>query len=143
MTNDGTGSVNVGVVESLQRARAAEREQAQFYRALAAAAEMAGDEATAERLNGLHADEQHHLSRLTVRLVELGQALEDLSARAGGPPSLAGWEDAAREREAGEVARYEAMLRMPLDGQTAQMIAEFLEAERRHASELGGKWMEA
>jgi len=54
-------------LEALHEARAAEKEQAAFYRRLAAEAEALGDDALAERLNGLHADEQHHLSRLTAR----------------------------------------------------------------------------
>jgi rubrerythrin len=90
----------------LHDARLAEKRQALFYRALAAAAEDAEDAATAERLNELHADEQHHLSRLTVTLMELGES--------GGRPrrepmpavDLAGWETLARGREAEEVARY-------------------------------------
>jgi len=136
-------SLSSELADALAAARAAEKDQAMFYRALAAQAELAGDAATAERLNGLHADEQHHLSRLTARLVELGRAVEDLGRSRAPEVPLDGWESVARHREREEVARYEAMLRTALDEQTRAMILEFLEAERRHAAELGGKWMEA
>ena len=138
MTND-----TDDLVAALQRAREAEKEQAVFYRALAAAAEELGDAALAERFNDLHADEQHHLSRLTARLLELEAAPRDLSAP---PPSaaLAGWEAAAGMRERGEVARYEALLeRNGLDDHTAALLREILDTERHHAAELGGKWTTA
>ena len=92
---------------ALHQARAAEKEQALFYRALAAAAEERGDAALSERFNELHADEQHHLSRLTARLLELGEPLAELGAR-GGEGRLETWEADARRREEDEVARYEA-----------------------------------
>ncbi len=62
------------LIAALEEARAAEKEQALFYRALAAEAERRGDAALSERYNELHADEQHHLARLTARLLELGAA---------------------------------------------------------------------
>ncbi len=127
----------------LHDARAAEKEQALFYRALAAQAEENDDRALSERLNGLHADEQHHLSRLTARLVELSQPLADLSAVAAPAASLAEWETAAHARERDEITRYEMLLAQELDGETRAMIASFLEAERAHERELGGKWMGA
>jgi len=133
----------LSTVTFLHDARASEKEQALFYRALAALAEERGDKQLSERLNGLHADEQHHLSRLTARLAELGEALTDLSQVE--PPSvdLDTWEGTARAREADEVARYEMLLSQELDGDTRTMIASFLDAERAHARELGGKWMDA
>src|SRR5690606_27127888 len=73
------GRRSMNTTNLLHDARAAEKEQALFYRALAALAEERGDTALSERLNGLHADEQHHLSRLTARLVELNEPLADLS----------------------------------------------------------------
>ena len=94
-------------------------------------------------MNGLHADEQHHLSRLTVRLVELEQPLEELHAGSGAAPTADEWERAARAREIAEIERYEALLRLDLDVETADLIRSILDAERRHATELGGKWMEA
>jgi hypothetical protein len=152
------------VIMELHAARAAERVQALFYRALATSAGMqegdthAGARAgrgesgvsgehvdmpsdLAERLNGLHADEQHHLSRLTARLMELGEPLEEL-----GPPSLPevgleAWESLARIREQVEIDRYESLLQQSLDEETQRMIEEFLKAERHHAESLGGKWM--
>jgi rubrerythrin len=130
-------------VATLHGARAAEKRQALFYRGLAAAAEERGDAEVAERLNGLLADEQHHLSRLSARLVELGERLEELDAMRPPGVGLDGWEASARSREQVEITRYETMLRLDLDARTTHMIAEFLEAERRHAQELGGKWMSA
>jgi rubrerythrin len=130
-------------VVHLHDARAAEKEQALFYRALAAEAEERNDEALAERLNELPADEQHHLSRLTARLVELGEALADLAGVSAPPADLDDWEDAARARERDEIARYEMLLARDLDAETRTMISAFLEAERGHARELGGKWMDA
>ena len=127
----------------LHDARAAEKEQALFYRALAAQAEEAGDAAVSERLNGLHAVEQHHLSRLTARLAELGEPLADLSHVDAPPADLATWETVAQGREADEIARYEMLLAQGLDETTHAMIESFLEAERAHERELGGKWMDA
>jgi rubrerythrin len=128
---------------ALRSARAAEKKQAAFYRALAVHAEAQNDDMTSERLNGLHADEQHHLSRITARLVELGETLEELSAVGAPTVQLEGWEQEARRREQEEVARYETLLLLPLDDRTADMLREFLDVERRHATELGGKWMVA
>lgn len=130
-------------IAALHVARLAEKEQALFYRALAAAAEEVADADLSERLNGLHADEQHQLSRLTVRLVELNEAVADLGALRAPAASLAEWETVARAREEAEVARYETLLRHDLDEQTRGMIEQFVEAERSHAAALGGKWMGA
>src|SRR3954451_9877349 len=113
MTND-----TEELIASLQRSREAEKEQALFSRALPAAAEERGDAALAERFNELHADEQHHLSRLTARLLELEASPRELAPIV--PPfGLEGWEDAAAARERGEVARYEGLLqRGDVDGHT-------------------------
>lgn len=131
------------VIAALHAARLAEKEQALFYRALAAAAEEVADAELSERLNGLHADEQHHLSRLTVRLVELNEPVADLAATAAPGASLEEWEREARRREEAEVQRYEALLRHDLDAKTRAMIEQFVAAERSHAAALGGKWMGA
>jgi rubrerythrin len=131
------------LIHALEEARAAEKAQALFYRALAAEAEERGDEALSERLNELHADEQHHVSRLTARLMELGAAPAELGARSE-PAMLEGWEGAARLREEAEVTYYLALLaRGFADGQTAALLGEILETERHHAEELGGKWTPA
>lgn len=134
--------MNRQITAALHAARAAERQQAMYYRALAALAEAAGDAVGSERLNGLHADEQHHLSRLTARLLELGETLAPLDETAQ-PTGLADWEYAARLREQGEVIRYEKLLALDPDEQTARMLQEILVAERAHERELGGKWMDA
>jgi rubrerythrin len=132
-----------GVLKLLAEARSAEKAQALFYRGLAADAEDRGDAALAERLNGLHADEQHHLSRLTARLVELEQRLENLDDMSTPFRDLASWEHSARRREREEIGRYERLLGEQLDAKTRSMTLAFLEAERLHESELGGKWMGA
>lgn len=131
------------LITALQRARVAEKEHALFYRALAAAAERRGDAALSERFNELHADEQHHLSRLTARLLELGATPVDLRPSLEAP-SLDGWEDDAREREDAEVERYTALLDDgAADAQTERLLREILDTERHHAAELGGKWTPA
>jgi rubrerythrin len=135
--------MNQDALSALHSARGAEKEQALFYRALAAAAEAANDADLSERLNGLHADEQHHLSRLTVRLVEEGEAVADLGGTVMPHVSLEGWEALARSREHDEIRRYEALLELELDDRTAMLIEQFLTAERSHADALGGKWMGA
>jgi rubrerythrin len=136
-------SMDRDTLDLLHAARTAEKLQSLFYRALAAAAEDAEDLESSERLNGLHADEQHHLSRLTVRLVELNEPVGDVGAEAGVIVQLQGWEDEARRREREEIARYTTMLERALDGKTRGMIEQFVEAERRHEEALGGKWMGA
>lgn len=132
-----------GLAPALEECRAAERAQAVFYRALAAAAERSGDVALAERFNELHADEQHHLSRLTARLSEMGQVPREIPREAGAPATLSGWEAEALRRERGEIARYEALLAESPDTGTTTLIRTILETERMHASEQGGKWMPA
>jgi rubrerythrin len=131
------------LIAALEEARAAEKAQALFYRALAAEAEARGNEGLSERLNELHADEQHHLSRLTARLLELGAAPADLAHVAPDRAPLEEWEDAARSREHEEVRRYEALLEAGMDDATAALVRAILETERHHAEELGGKWTAA
>lgn len=125
---------------ALVEARAAEKAQTLFYRHLAAEAEAADDALTAERLNGLLADEQHHLSRLTARLLELGQPVEDLADVEVPTAALEDWETTARARESEEIARYEAVPVDGMDDETRRLVAEILEVERTHERELGGKW---
>jgi rubrerythrin len=132
------------VLVQLHAARAAERDQSLFYRALAGEAERRGDRALSERLNGLHADEQHHVSRLSARLLELGEALEELPPPAMPEVALDEWEPLAKEREQVEAERYGALLAHGgLDESTRRMLEEFLGAERHHEQALGGKWMGA
>jgi rubrerythrin len=132
------------VLMQLHAARAAERDQSLFYRALAGEAELRGDAALSERLNGLHADEQHHVSRLSARLLELGEALEELPPPSLPEVALDEWEPLAQERERVEAERYDSLLAHgELDEQTRRMLEEFLGAEQHHGRTLGGKWMGA
>ena len=135
--------MNDEAIRLLSAARAAEKEQALFYRSLTGQAENANDVPLAERLNGLLADEQHHLSRLTARLLELGFAVDDLNGMTPPPVELQGWEAIAREREVAEVARYEALMAVEFDDETRGLIEDILTTERNHERELGGKWMMA
>jgi D-sedoheptulose 7-phosphate isomerase len=130
------------VLEVLEDSRVREKGQTLYYRMLAAQAVEEGRDDEAERLNELHADEQHHLSRLTARVLELGGRPSDLR-----PPApeadLGGWEDRAREREAREVRWYEAILERELDQETRRVVREILDSELHHRDELRGKWMSA
>ncbi len=131
-----------GIVEILREGRVRERSQSSFYRRLAAAAEDAGLADDVERLNELLADEQHHLSRLTARLIELGGTPENLPP-VKGETKLDGWQAEARAREAGEVAFYKAALTRQLDQKTREILQEILHSERQHREQLRGKWMSA
>lgn len=132
----------VDAIRLLHEARTAEKEQTLFYRALTAVAEARGAERDSEALNGLLADEQHHLSRLSVRLVELGA--EVFEPRAQTPEyDFSDWRYEARLRERAEIARYERLLEQPLDAQTRGMLHAILEVERQHEANLGGKYTEA
>ena len=131
------------LIPALESARAAEKEQALYYRTLAAEAEDRSDAAMSERFNELHADEQHHVSRLSARLLELGAGLADLSGSRPSSARMEGWEAEARRREEAEVRRYEALLQAEMDAETRGLIEEILETERHHAAELGGKWTTA
>ena len=127
----------------LEESREREKAQTVYYRALAAHAVVGEDAEATERLNNLHADEQHHLSRLTARLLELGQVPDDLSVSSTFDGELDGWEDEAREREAEEVRWYEAATQLELDEATLVVIGEILVSERHHLRDLRGKWMSA
>ncbi|WP_420128254.1 ferritin family protein [Longimicrobium sp.] len=131
------------LIPALEEARAAEKEQALFYRALAAEAEDRGDAAMSERFNDLHADEQHHVSRLSARLLELGSGLADIANLTSRPVGMAAWAAAAKAREEAEVQRYERLLQNELDAETRALLHEILDTERHHAAELGGKWTRA
>ena len=131
------------VIALLQQARRAEKEHSLFYRALASLAERDEDAQLAEDLNGLHADEQHHLSRLSVRLVELDQplpSLDDSTTPGGNYPD---WKPIARQRELAEVVFYQGLLAHELDPQTHALIEQILVAEQLHAEALAGKYMSA
>lgn len=130
------------LLEFLHEGRRREKAQTLLYRSLAAQAEMAGDADAVDRLNGLHADEQHHLSRLTARLLELGEKPKDLSDLPRPTDLLEVWEDRARRAEADEVAFYELAI-SELADEAADLIQEILESERLHLEHLGGKWMPA
>jgi len=132
------------VLEALRAAARAERAQAAYYRALASRAEPDSPDA-AERLNGLLADEQHHYSRLIARLLELGARTpaDEPGGRGAAPVEWDEWEADARARERREIERYEALLEQDLDARTRSLIEGFLEAERHHEEQLGGKWMAA
>ena len=131
------------IIEMLHVARKAEKEQSLFYRALSAQAEEDNDAQLSDDLNGLVADEQHHLSRLTVRLVELDEVLQDLGGVAPPPGAYPDWKANARERERSEVERYRAFLERDLDPQTRTLIEDILAAEEQHADTLAGKHMSA
>lgn len=127
----------------LAESRKREKAQTLFYRKLAADAELALDGALSERLNELHADEQHHLSRLTARLLELGATPDDLRDVATPAARLEAWEESAREREREEVSWYEHALEHAVDAETRAVLIEILDSERHHHAELRGKWMSA
>lgn len=131
-------------MKRLAEARRREKDQTRYYRSLASLAEEGGMPLESERLNGLHADEQHHLSRLTARILELGGDPEELPGGLLEGASLGGWEEEARERESGEVAFYQELLAEDsLDGDSREMVEEILASERQHLEHLGGKWMSA
>jgi rubrerythrin len=131
--------VDPEIIQQLHAARRGEKEQALFYRELAAQAEEQENAQLSEDLNGLHADEQHHLSRLTVRLIELDEELEDLNSVRAPLGSIAD----LREREQAEVERYTHMLTLDLDAATRDLIEEILTAETQHAQTHSGKHMNA
>jgi rubrerythrin len=130
------------LLELLQEGQHIERGQALFYRALAGEAEVVGDQLAAERLNELLADEQHHVSRLTARILELGGTPLQ-SEVSPDMPDLADWEPVARSREEAEVDWYEDAVGRVEDLATLAVLEEILESERHHREELSGKWMSA
>ena len=117
-----------------------ELEQTLFYRALVGEAERAGDVRVAERLNELLADEQHHVARLTARILELGEK-PDMAQPPAPSAKLMTWLGEAEVREAAEVAWYEDVIDSIDDTKTAALLREILESERNHLNALGGKWM--
>ncbi|CAN5749270.1 hypothetical protein BH23GEM8_BH23GEM8_17370 [soil metagenome] len=130
-------------IRALASSCVAEKEQALFYRALAALAEENEIDELSQRFHDLHADEQHHLSRLTARLFEIGHRPPDLSGSSSPAVTLEEWEGPARERELAEVERYSAIAELDLDPSTRALIEEILGVERMHAEQLGGKWTPA
>lgn len=132
-----------GTIAILQEGRRRELAQALFYRALAGEASYAGDAAAAERFNELLADEQHHVSRLTARILELGGKPEGEGRPPSLVPALDSWELEARRREADEVAWYEDALRGVEDRGSRSVLEEILDSERHHREGLAGKWMPA
>jgi rubrerythrin len=132
------------LISELEIARAQEKDQAHFYRTLAAEAEDRGDDAMSERFNELHADEQHHVSRLSARLLELGASLAELAQPDSSSARMDGWTAAASMREDAEVERYERLLQEGgLDPETRALLEEILQTERHHVENLGGKWTTA
>jgi bacterioferritin (cytochrome b1) len=128
------------LLELLGELRRAEKEQALVYRALAARAELDEKPELAQRFHDLHADEQHHLSRLTARMLELDGKPPDLSSLKPPAASLEDWESVIRTREAAEIDRYRSVPASELDGVTRDLLEEILSVEEHHARELGGKW---
>ena len=127
------------IVALLEELRLAEREQAVFYRALSAMAEET-NVPEAQRFHDLHADEQHHLSRLTARVLELGGRPVDLSA-VRVDATLEDWEGVVAARERAELNRYRKALDAVGDDQTTKaLLTGILEVEEFHARDLGGKW---
>ena len=141
MTLGGNGAKSVS--EILGECRERERVQTLFYRDLAAEAERQGAYDTAERLNALHADEQHHLSRVTARILEVGAEPVELSGLKPPVVPLEEWEAEARRREEEEVTWYRDLLAGDMDPVTRGILEEILESEEHHRRELGGKWMPA
>ncbi len=127
-------------IEQLEALRRAEKEQALTYRGLAARAEAAGDPVLAQRFHDLHADEQHHLSRLTARVLELGGRPLEIQPAPIANIAIGAWEEPVRQMEAAEIDRYRQFLRGDLDTDTRTLIETIAEVEAHHASELGGKW---
>lgn len=138
-----TPAPDPAMVAALESLRRMEKAQTLWYRALASRAEDDDDAVLSERFNGLHADEQHHLSRITARLLELEVETAELRSVAAPPLPGDDWAPAVREREQAEVASYEAALEGPLDAETRAVLVEILESERHHLAQLGGKWMPA
>jgi len=137
------------VLEILFRAREQEQGQVRFYRALAAEADQAERWEDVERLNDLLADEQHHVSRLSARLLELGGISAEAGARSAPRPegpkvTLEGWESEARDREREELRFYSDACHEPsLDERTRGLLEEIRDSEALHHQHLGGKWMSA
>jgi rubrerythrin len=127
-------------IELLETLRRSEKEQALGYRGLAARAESLGDAELAQRFHDLHADEQHHLSRLTARVLELGGRPADLQDVPAPTSSLDAWQEQVRTRERLEINRYQKVMGEDLDPDTRSLIEELVGVEVHHLAELGGKW---
>lgn len=132
-----------GVLALLEESRKRERSQALFYRRMAALAASVGDEGLTDRFNDLHADEQHHLSRLTARVFELGGVPVEIPGPDVRVPPLEDWEGEARSREEEEVRWYRGVLEQAMDEDTRQVFREIRDSEEHHARDLAGKWMSA
>jgi rubrerythrin len=143
MGSDPTSDPTEAILTVLEGSRQREKHQTSFYRVLAVLAELAGDEALSERFNALLADEQHHLSRLTARILELGGTPGGFGDSILLPSTLKGWEGLARVREEEEVSWYAQVIEGGVDPQSRVILQEILDSEQRHAQELGGKWMSA
>ncbi len=135
--------MNDNVIALLEESRSREKEQALFYRLLAAEAGTSGSEGLADRFNDLHADEQHHVSRLTARIFEMSGTPAQAPRPSVSIPDLDAWEEEARSREEREVAWYREVLSKPLDDITRGIVEEILASEEHHARKLAGKWMSA
>jgi len=129
-----------GLPELLEMLRRAEKEQALQYRKLASEAEESHFPELAQRFHDLHADEQHHLSRLTARLLEIGGRPADLGAIVTGATELADWRDIIGSREDAELLRYRKALQQPLDSVTRALLEGIAAVEEHHRDGLGGKW---
>lgn len=128
------------LVSGIEALRRAKKGQTVFYRRLAVDAEDDGDEVTAQRLHELHADEQHHLSRLTARLVELGYVPAELAPPTTAAVGLDAWEPVARQREIETIERFEAFLESEPDATTHALVESIIDVDRHHRERLGGKW---
>jgi len=127
-------------VSAIEAMRLAEKAQAMFYRRLAALAEVENRPDEAQRLHDLHADEQHHLSRLSALLIEMGETPADVGSARAPEVSLEGWEEEARRREQEEVDAWERFLAADLDAHSRALAESIIEVERLHRDQLGGKW---
>ena len=144
MTDDRGEATSQEAIRNLEESRSREKAQTLFYRRLAARADAEDRPDLVERFNDLHADEQHHLSRLTARILELGGEPLDLPPGVALPDvAMEEWESAARGREEAEVAWYESLTGSDLDPRTSELVEEILVSERHHRDQLGGKWMSA
>ena len=144
MTDDRGEATSPAAIRILEESRSREKAQTLFYRRLAARADAEDRPDLAERFNDLHADEQHHLSRLTARILELGgEPLELPPGEALPDVAMEEWEAVARGREETEVAWYESLAGGDLDPRTSELVEEILVSERHHRDQLGGKWMSA
>ncbi len=135
----------------LLETRRREKSQTRIYRHLAALAANADDVEAIDRLNELHADEQHHLSRITARLLEFGYSSDQITELDSGAPktnltlpaSHENWTEVAETLERMEIEWYERSAEVEMDPRTRAIVQEIVESERHHLLHLGGKWMPA